>query len=142
MIDWNAVDTVFLDMDGTVLDLHFDIPFWREHLPLRYAAARGLPLERARAELKARYHSHEGTLACYCAEHWSRELGLDIALLKQEVDHLIAVHPSGDRTFWKPWLPWASDGYWSPTPTRSRSRSRLRRPAWPVISSTSSAPTS
>jgi len=93
MIDWNAVDTVFLDMDGTLLDLHFDNHFWREHVPLRYAAARGLPLERARAELKARYHSHEGTLAWYCVEHWNRELGLDIALLKQEINHLIAVHP-------------------------------------------------
>jgi putative hydrolase of the HAD superfamily len=26
-------------------------------------------------------------------DHWSRELQLDIALLKEEVDHLIAVHP-------------------------------------------------
>ena len=29
----------------------------------------------------------------YCVDHWSRELGLDIVLLKEEVDHLIAVHP-------------------------------------------------
>ena len=24
MIDWDAIDTVLLDMDGTLLDLHFD----------------------------------------------------------------------------------------------------------------------
>ncbi|MCP4126032.1 MAG: haloacid dehalogenase, partial [Gammaproteobacteria bacterium] len=24
MIDWQQIDTVFLDMDGTLLDLHFD----------------------------------------------------------------------------------------------------------------------
>jgi len=93
MVDWNTVDTVFLDMDGTLLDLHFDNHFWREHVPLRYAAARGLPLATARAELLARYHSLEGTLAWYCVEHWSRELALDIAFLKQEVGHLIAMHP-------------------------------------------------
>ena len=29
----------------------------------------------------------------YCLDYWTRELGLDIALLKGEVDHLIAVHP-------------------------------------------------
>lgn len=93
MIDWNGVDTVFLDMDGTLLDLHFDNHFWLEHVPRRYAELRGLPPEQARSELLERYRSREGTLEWYCLDHWSRELGLDVALLKQEVDHLIAVHP-------------------------------------------------
>lgn len=92
-IDWNQVDTVFLDMDGTLLDLHFDNHFWLEHVPVRYAEARGLPPEQAKRELMQRYQDVEGTLRWYCIDHWSRELGLDIALLKQEVDHLIAVHP-------------------------------------------------
>lgn len=93
MIDWSGIDTVFLDMDGTLLDLHFDNHFWLEHVPRRYAEARGLDLEQARTELLGRYRDLEGTLEWYCVDHWSRELGLDIALLKQEVDHLIAVHP-------------------------------------------------
>jgi putative hydrolase of the HAD superfamily len=93
MIDWNAVDKVFLDMDGTLLDLHFDNHFWLEHVPMRYAQARDLSPEAARTELLGRYRSREGTLQWYCVDHWSRELGLDIALLKQEVEHLIAVHP-------------------------------------------------
>jgi HAD superfamily hydrolase (TIGR01509 family) len=93
MIDWNVVDSVFLDMDGTLLDLHFDNHFWLEHVPRRFAEARGLPYEQARSELLGRYRSREGTLEWYCVDHWSEELGLDIALLKEEVDHLIAVHP-------------------------------------------------
>jgi len=93
MIDWTRIDTVFLDMDGTLLDLHFDNYFWLEHVPLRYAQSRGLGLEQARAELERLYRSVEGTLEWYCIDRWSRELGLDIALLKEEVDHLIAVHP-------------------------------------------------
>ena len=35
MIDWREIDTVLLDMDGTLLDLHFDSHFWLEHLPKR-----------------------------------------------------------------------------------------------------------
>lgn len=93
MIAWNTIDTVFLDMDGTLLDLHFDNHFWLEHVPLRYAEARGLPLEQAKSQLLALYRSREGTLQWYCVDHWSRELGLDIALLKEEIEHLIAVHP-------------------------------------------------
>lgn len=92
-IDWNAVDTVFLDMDGTLLDLNFDNHFWREHVPARYAERLGLTLAQAKADLLPRYARIEGTLEWYCVDHWSRELGLDIALLKQEVDHLIAIHP-------------------------------------------------
>jgi HAD superfamily hydrolase (TIGR01509 family) len=93
MIDWKAVDNVFLDMDGTLLDLHFDNHFWLEHVPLRFAERHGLTLEQARGDLLSRYRSREGTLEWYCVDHWSRELGLDIALLKEEIDHLIAVHP-------------------------------------------------
>ncbi|MTW19920.1 GMP/IMP nucleotidase [Allochromatium palmeri] len=92
-IDWTQIDTVFLDMDGTLLDLHFDNHFWLEHVPRRYSEARGLSFEAARAELLARYRDIAGTLEWYCVDHWSRELGLDIVLLKREVEHLIAVHP-------------------------------------------------
>jgi len=93
MIDWDRIDDCFLDMDGTLLDLHFDNYFWREHVPLRYAEARGLSLEEAKTELHGRYREHEGTLNWYCLDHWSRDLGLDILALKEEVDHLIAIHP-------------------------------------------------
>lgn len=93
MVDWAAVDRVFLDMDGTLLDLHFDNHFWLEHVPRRYAEHHAVTLEAARALLRQRYHAVEGTMAWYCVDYWSDQLGLDIALLKQEVEHLIAVHP-------------------------------------------------
>ena len=93
MFDWSRIDTVLLDMDGTLLDLHFDNHFWLEYVPRRYAAAQGIPETDARAELLARYADIQGTLEWYCVDHWTRQLGLDIALLKEEVDHLIAVHP-------------------------------------------------
>ncbi len=93
MIDWKQIDTVLLDMDGTLLDLNFDNYFWREHVPRRYAEKKGLALEAAKQELFPRFRDAEGTIDWYCVDYWSEQLGLDIAMLKQEVEHLIAVHP-------------------------------------------------
>ncbi|MGD8957194.1 MAG: GMP/IMP nucleotidase [Chromatiaceae bacterium] len=93
MFDWRQIDIVLLDMDGTLLDLHFDNHFWLEHVPRRFAETHGLSEGEARAALLARYQDIQGTLNWYCVDHWSRELELDIALLKEEVDHLIRVHP-------------------------------------------------
>ncbi|MDQ1241765.1 MAG: 5-nucleotidase, partial [Pseudomonadota bacterium] len=42
--EWSRFDVVCLDMDGTVLDLHFDNLFWLEVLPRRWGEARGLDL--------------------------------------------------------------------------------------------------
>jgi HAD superfamily hydrolase (TIGR01509 family) len=93
MISWEAIRVVLLDMDGTLLDLHFDTHFWLEHVPRRYAEARGLDVQSAKAELYPRLRRAEGTMQWYCLDYWSDELGLDIAELKREVEHLIAVHP-------------------------------------------------
>jgi putative hydrolase of the HAD superfamily len=93
MVAWNKLDTLLLDLDGTLLDLHYDNHFWLEHVPRRYAELHGLAPEAARAEVLARYQRAEGTLDWYCVDYWSRELRLDIPQLKEEVNHLIAVHP-------------------------------------------------
>ena len=90
---WTEIDTVLLDMDGTLLDLHFDTHFWLEHVPARYAEANSLPLEIAREQLMQRYRQAEGKLEWYCVDYWSDQLNLNIALLKQEVDHLISLRP-------------------------------------------------
>jgi len=92
-LGWSRIDTVLLDMDGTLLDLHYDNHFWLEHVPRRYAEKHALTLEAAKEALRGRYQKVEGTLDWYCVDYWTRELGLDIALLKEEVNHLIAVHP-------------------------------------------------
>lgn len=93
MIDWDKIETVFLDMDGTLLDLHFDNHFWLSHVPQRYAERHGVNSEDAHADLAGRYQRVVGTIQWYCVDYWTRELALDIAMLKEEVAHLIAVRP-------------------------------------------------
>jgi len=93
MIEWDAIDTVLLDMDGTLLDLHFDNYFWMDHLPRLYAAKHRISQEESSAFLQATFHSGEGTLQWYCLDHWSEQLEMDIPALKQEIQHMIAVRP-------------------------------------------------
>ncbi|MFP5381657.1 MAG: GMP/IMP nucleotidase [Gammaproteobacteria bacterium] len=93
MLAWDRIDTVLLDMDGTLLDLYFDNHFWLEHMPRRYAEHHGLAHEEAHARLTAHYARHSGTLNWYCVDFWSSELAMDVVQLKREVAHLIAVRP-------------------------------------------------
>ena len=83
-VDWDAVDTVLLDMDGTLLDLHFDKLFWRKVVPERYAREHGLTVAAAQATLAPRFEAKVGTLEWYCLDHWTRDLGMDLKALKHE----------------------------------------------------------
>jgi putative hydrolase of the HAD superfamily len=91
--DWQVIDTVFLDLDGTLLDLHFDNHFWLEHVPARYAEKHGMTTDEASKALMDRYSKVKGRLEWYCIDFWTQELELDIEQLKHEVSHKIAVHP-------------------------------------------------
>ena len=51
MLNWDRIDDVLLDMDGTLLDRHFDNFFFEEELPRRYATAQGLSFEASRVVL-------------------------------------------------------------------------------------------
>jgi len=93
MINWKKIDTVLLDMDGTLLDLNFDNHFWKEFVPLKYAELHGLPVHAAKQQLVPLFKSMEGKLEWYCLDYWSETLRLDIAGLKAELSGLIAVLP-------------------------------------------------
>ncbi len=93
MIDWPNIRTVLLDMDGTLLDLHYDNHFWMEYLPRAYAQQRGIPEPEAREHLSERFGEVRGTLPWYCLDHWSRALDMDIPALKHELKHMIRVRP-------------------------------------------------
>lgn len=97
-LPWEHVDTVLLDLDGTLLDLAFDNQFWRAHVPQAWALKRSVNPSQAREQLEARFRACEGTLNWYCIDYWSRELELDIPALKRENAHRIRWLP-GAREF-------------------------------------------
>jgi 5'-nucleotidase len=94
---WDRIDTVLLDLDGTLLDLAFDNYFWLESIPAAYAARRGITPDEARTALLPRFRDWEGKLEWYCIEHWSRELGLDVGSMHWQERERIG------------WLPGAED---------------------------------
>ena len=93
VINWTAIDTVLLDMDGTLLDLHFDNFFWLQHLPPHYAAKFPGDEDKALGDLKRQLFEKRGTLDWYCTDFWSEQLDIDIVRLKKEIQHLISERP-------------------------------------------------
>ncbi|MFO7760920.1 MAG: HAD family hydrolase [Thermodesulfobacteriota bacterium] len=92
-IDWDEIETVMLDMDGTLLDRYFDDYFWTSYVPQVYAREKGVDFEEARSYLMAKFKKRQGTLAWSDIDFWTEKLGLDIALMKERLNHLIQVHP-------------------------------------------------
>jgi len=96
LLPWHEIDTVLLDMDGTLLDLHYDNHFWLEHLPQRYAELHGVSRAMAEMELQPLFERNAGQLQWYCLDFWSEELKLPVRELKLETAHLIALRPDAD----------------------------------------------
>lgn len=87
------IDTLLLDLDGTLFDLAFDSRFWLAVVPDAWGAARGLTREQALAQFMPKLAEVEGTLPWYCLDHWSKVMQLDLSALKQQ---------HADRVAWLP----------------------------------------
>tara|TARA_R110002167_G_scaffold21895_12_gene78921 strand:+ start:3035 stop:3718 length:684 start_codon:yes stop_codon:yes gene_type:complete len=88
---WKDIHTVLLDMDGTLLDLHFDNHFWLEHLPNKLAEKNAIELQAAKDMMALEYEQVMGTLSWYCLDFWTDKLDIDIVEAKREIEHLISM---------------------------------------------------
>ena len=92
-LDWQDIDTVLLDMDGTLLDLHFDNHFWLTHVPECYAEKHEMTHDEAHKHLMCLYGEVRGRLDWYCVDFWTKELSLDIEQLKHDLADKISIRP-------------------------------------------------
>lgn len=92
-VNWDIVDTVMLDMDGTVLDLHFDDQFWNHYLPRCYSTFHGIGAQAARDRLAPIFADNAGTLNWYSTDFWGQSTGLDLVAMTTDMAHLIGPLP-------------------------------------------------
>lgn len=93
LVDWHNIDTIMLDMDGTLLDLHYDNYFWLQHLPNIYSQKNNISADAAHSELVQRFGREQGTLNWYSVDFWSAQLNMDVAQHKKDIAHLIQPRP-------------------------------------------------
>ena len=84
VINWQAIDTVLLDVDGTLLDLHYDNFVWDSVVPAAYAELKQLSHADAKEQLFAKMREVHGTIDFYSFDFWERQTGLDITDLHRQ----------------------------------------------------------
>lgn len=92
-IDWSKIDDVLLDMDGTLLDLHFDATFWLKYIHTIVSNMTGESKESIHERFLLELASKEGTLDWYCTDYWSDFFGCDVIKAKKHLTHLIRFRP-------------------------------------------------
>ena len=92
-IDWQTIDDVLLDMDGTLLDLHYDATFWLKTVHSIVASLTGESENEIRDRFQKELKKHEGTLAWYCTDRWAEFFGIDLIEAKKQLAHLIRYRP-------------------------------------------------
>ncbi len=92
-LNWDQIETVFLDMDGTLMDLAFDNYFWHEYVPLIYSKNKEIDDAQAKRLLLDMYKNQRGNLNWYCTDYWTEQLGLNIKDLKRQIASKVSLFP-------------------------------------------------
>ena len=95
-VDWSGLDTILLDMDGTILDLAFDNHFWGTVIPREWGLKRGLDTITSQQRLSPVFANEQGKLNWYCLDFWGDTLELDIPSIKAQYADGIRWRPQAE----------------------------------------------
>ncbi|MAZ79474.1 MAG: haloacid dehalogenase [Gammaproteobacteria bacterium] len=90
---WDSIETFFLDMDGTLLDLSYDNYFWHQHIPKIYAEINNMSFEKAKKEFEEMYKKKQDTIDWYCLNYWSDRLKINLHDELLKTKHKIRIFP-------------------------------------------------
>ena len=97
-LPWTEIDTVLLDMDGTLIDLRFDNHLWNVVVVRRFARREGIDEAQAADRLYRDMLGRKASLDFYDLDYWARQTRLDIDGIHEELKALIRYRP-GARDF-------------------------------------------
>jgi len=92
-LNWAQIDCVFLDMDGTLLDLKYDNYVWNHLVPAAYAEKIGVDVADAQDRLLVHMREIRGTIEFYSFEYWIEFTGADLIEAHWQATHLIDYRP-------------------------------------------------
>lgn len=84
------------DMDGTLLDLHYDNYFWKTHLLSAYAEKFQLNVIEAQDFIESQLNAKQEKIDWYCTDHWADFFDIDIIKLKKQVANKIRFRPGAE----------------------------------------------
>ena len=90
---WDKIESVLLDMDGTLLDLNYDNRVWNELVPAAFAQQRGLSVDAAKQHLLAHMRDIRGTIEFYSFEYWIAYTGIDLVEVHRQATELVDYRP-------------------------------------------------
>jgi len=92
-LNWSEIDCVFLDMDGTLLDLNYDNHVWNDLVPQAYADKIGINIALAQQKLLAHMREIHGSIEFYSFDYWTEYTGIDLIATHRQATDLVAYRP-------------------------------------------------
>ena len=84
MVKLNSTTAILSDLDGVILDLNYDIKFWKSWLPEHVANQTKQSIEETQAEIQAEINKQRGTLNFYNLNYWDDLLNVDCMQIIKE----------------------------------------------------------
>ena len=85
MVKLNSTTAILSDLDGVILDQHYDRKFWQSWLPEHVANQTNQSIEKIQIEIQLKIDGQKGTLNWYDLNYWDDLLEIDcMEIIKEQ----------------------------------------------------------